>query len=60
MCEGQCVGFGTHQRLPRARGGLAVGVGHVLVDAPDGLKGDILIAGKQVELLLLLTLREQA
>jgi len=43
-----------------ARGWFAVGVGHVLVDAPDDLQGDMLIAGKQFEWLLLLTPREQA
>lgn len=37
-----------------------VGISHVLGDAPDDLKGDMLITGKQVELLVLLTQRELA
>jgi hypothetical protein len=61
------VGLSTYRKglhaprspCPRAWDRLAVGVGHVLVDAPDDLKGDMLIAGKQVELVLL-TQRELA
>ena len=46
---GQRVDFGSHLNLARARVGRAVGVNHVLIDAPRGLKGDVLLAGKQVE-----------
>lgn len=45
---GQCVDFGFHQSLACARIGRAVGVDDVLIDAPRGLKGDVLLAGKQV------------
>ena len=46
---GQCVDFGLHQGLARARVGCAVGVDDVLVDAPGDLECDVLIAGEQVE-----------
>ena len=45
---GQCVDFGFHHGLARARIGRAVGINDVLIDAPRGLKGDVLLAGKQV------------
>jgi len=45
----QGVDFGFHQSLARARIGRAVGVDDVLIGAPRGLKGDVLLAGKQVE-----------
>ena len=45
---GQCVDFGFHQSLARARIGRTVGINDVLIDAPRGLKGDVLLAGKQV------------
>ena len=51
---GQCVDFGFHQSLARARVGRAVGINDVLVGAPGDLKGDVAIAGKQVEYLVLL------
>ena len=46
--RGQRVDFGLHQSLARARIGRAVGINDVLIDAPRGLKGDVLLAGKQV------------
>ena len=52
---GQRVDFGFHHGLARARIGRAVGINDVLIDAPRGLKGDVLLAGKQVEYLVLLT-----
>ena len=45
---GQRVNFGFHHGLARARIGRAVGINDVLIDAPRGLKGDVLLAGKQV------------
>ena len=51
---GQGVDFGFHQGLTRARVGRAVGVDDVLVGAPGDLEGDVLVAGKQVEYLVLL------
>ena len=45
---GQGVDFGFHQSLARARIGRTVGINDVLIDAPRGLKGDVLLAGKQV------------
>ena len=45
---GQRVDFGFHQSLARARIGRVVGINDVLIDAPRGLKGDVLLAGKQV------------
>ena len=45
---GQRVDFGFHHGLARARIGRAVGINDVLIDAPRGLKGDVLLAGKQV------------
>ena len=55
---GQCVDFGFRHGLTRARVGRAVGINDVLIDAPRGLKGDVLLAGKQVDYLVLLTKRE--
>ena len=55
---GQRVDFGFHQGLTHVRVGRAVGVDDVLVGAPGDLKGDVLVAGKQVEYLVLLTLGE--
>ena len=46
---GQGVDCGFHQSLARARIGRAVGINDVLIGAPRGLKGDVLLAGKQVE-----------
>ena len=46
---GQRVDFGFHHGLARARIGRAVGINDVLIDAPRGLKGDVAIAGEQVE-----------
>ena len=51
---GQCVDFGLHQGLTRTRVGRPVGVDNVLVDAPGDFEGDVLVAGKQVEYLVLL------
>ena len=46
---GQGVDFGFHQGLTRVRVGRAVGVDDVLVGAPSDLKGDVVVAGEQVE-----------
>ena len=51
---GQCVDFGLHQGLTADFVGIAVGVDDVLVGAPGDLEGDVLVAGKQVEYLVLL------
>ena len=51
---GQRVDFGFHDGLTRARVGRAVGIDDVLVGAPGDLEGDVLVAGKQVEYLVLL------
>ena len=51
---GQCVDFGFHQGLTADFAGIAVGIDNVLVDAPGDLKGDVAIAGEQVEDLMLL------
>ena len=51
---GQCVDFGLHQGLTADFAGIAVGIDNVLVDAPSDLKGDVAIAGEQVEDLMLL------
>ena len=51
---GQRVNFGLHHGLARSRVGRAVGIDNVLVDAPSDLKGDVAIAGEQVEDLMLL------
>ena len=51
---GQRVDFGFHQGLTHVRVGRAVGINDVLVGAPGDLKGDVAIAGKQVEYLVLL------
>ena len=51
---GQGVDFGFHHGLARSRVGRAVGINDVLVGAPGDLKGDVAIAGKQVEYLVLL------
>ena len=65
LCEGarhtrvaETVYFGLHQGLTADFIGIAVGVDNTLVDAPRDLKGDVLVAGKQVEDLVLLTRRE--
>ena len=50
----ETVYFGLHQGLTRTRVGRPVGVDDVLVDAPGDLEGDVLVAGKQVEYLVLL------
>jgi hypothetical protein len=55
---GQCVDFGSHQGLARARVGRAVCINDVLVGAPRDLECDVLVAGKQVEYLVLLALGE--
>ena len=61
LCEGawhvrvaETVYFGLHQGLTGARVGRAVGINDVLVGAPGDLEGDVAIAGKQVEYLVLL------
>ena len=46
---GQCIDFGFHHGLARARVGRAVGINDVLVGAPGDLEGDVLLDGKQVE-----------
>ena len=51
---GQRVDFGFHQGLTHVRVGRAVGVDDVLVGSPGDLEGDVAIAGKQVEYLVLL------
>ena len=51
---GQCIDFGLHQGLAADFVGIAVGVDDVLVGAPGDLEGDVLVAGKQVEYLVLL------
>ena len=51
---GQRVNFGFHHGLAHVRVGRAVGINDVLVGAPGDLKGDVAIAGKQVEYLVLL------
>ena len=51
---GQCINFGFHQGLTADFAGIAVGIDNVLVDAPGDLKGDVAIAGEQVEDLMLL------
>ena len=53
--RGQRVDFGFHHGLARARIGRAVGINDVLVDAPGDLECDVLVVGKQVEYLVLLT-----
>ena len=58
--RGQRVDFGLHQSLARARIGRAVGINDVLVGAPRGLKGDVAIAGEQVEDAVLFAWGEQA
>ena len=57
---GQGVDFGFHQGLTHVRVGRAVGVDDVLVDAPCDFEGDVVIAGEQVEDLVLLAWGEQA
>ena len=47
--RGQRVDFGLHQGLTADSVGIAVGVDDVLIGAPRGLKGDVAIAGEQVE-----------
>ena len=51
---GQRVDVGLHQGLTADFAGIAVGIDDVLVDAPGDLEGDVLVAGKQVEYLVLL------
>ena len=51
---GQALDFGFHQGLTHVRVGRAVGINDVLVGAPGDLEGDVLVAGKQVEYLVLL------
>ncbi len=46
---GQCVDVGLYQGFAADFVGIAVGVDDVLVDAPGDLKGDVAIAGEQVE-----------
>ena len=61
LCEGawhvrvaETVYFGLHQGLTADFVGIAVGVDDVLVGAPGDFEGDVLVAGKQVEYLVLL------
>ena len=56
----QCVDFGLHLGLACTRVGRAVRIDNVLVDAPGDLECDVLLAGEQVEYLVLLTQREEA
>ena len=56
----ETVYFGLHQGLTRTRVGHPVGVDDVLVDAPCDFEGDVVIAGEQVEDLVLLAWGEQA
>ena len=51
---GQGVDFGLHQGLTADFVGIAVGINDVLVGAPGDLEGGVLVAGKQVEYLVLL------
>ena len=55
---GQCVNSGFHHGLAGARVGRVVGVNDVLVGTPSDLEGDVLLARKQVNYLVLLTKRE--
>ena len=55
---GQCINFGFHHGLACGRVGRAVGINDVLVGAPGDLEGDVLLAGKQVRYLVLLTRRD--
>ena len=55
---GQGVDFGFHQGLTHACVGRAVSINDVLVGAPRDLECDVLLTGKQVEYLVLLTLGE--
>ena len=57
---GQCIDFGLHQGLAADFVGIAVGVDDVLVDAPGDLEGNVVLAGEQVEDLVLLAWGEQA
>ena len=57
---GQRVDVGSHQSLTRAGIGRTVGINDVLVGAPGDLECDVLVAGKQVEYLVLLAWCEQA
>ena len=52
--RGQRIDFGLHQGLTADFVGIVVGVDDVLVDAPGDFEGDVLVAGKQVEYLVLL------
>ena len=45
---GQRVDFGFHHGFAGAYVGIAVDINDVLIGAPRGLKGDVLLAGKQV------------
>ena len=55
---GQRVDFGFHHGLAGARVWRAVGVDDVLVGAPGDLECDVLLAGNQVDYLVLLARRE--
>ena len=57
---GQRVNFGFHHGLARSRVGRAVGINDVLIGTPSDLECDVLLTGKQVEYLVLLTRHEQA
>ena len=57
---GQCVDFGFHQGLTADFVGITIGVDDVLVDAPGDFEGDVVIAGEQVEDLVLLAWGKQA
>ena len=50
--------FGLHQGLTADCIGIAVGIDNVLVGAPSDFEGDVVIAGEQVEDLVLLAWRE--
>ena len=46
---GQCIDFGFHHGLTRARVRRTVGINDVLVGAPSNLGRDVLLNGKQIE-----------
>lgn len=58
-CGGEHVNVGTHQGPTPNHVGLPVDTNDALVDAPRDLKGNILLAGKQVEYLVLLVRSKQ-
>ena len=57
---GQCINFGLHHGHARTRIGRTVDARSCSDSAPRDLKDDVLLAGKQVDYLALLTRREHA